>query len=106
MGLDGRRDTDAKRRELGSEPFTELTLITRPQPRSTMPSHTGLVMLKALSRLVLMTASQSALVIFLKVVSRVIPALFTRTERSPNAADTASTAWLAEAGSPTSPANA
>ena len=48
-----------------------------------MPSHTGLVMLKALSRLVLMTASQSALVIFLKVVSRVIPALFTRMSTAP-----------------------
>ena len=48
-----------------------------------MPSHTGFVMLNALSRLVLMTASQSALVIFLKVVSRVIPALFTRMSTGP-----------------------
>jgi hypothetical protein len=36
-------------------------------------------MLKTLSRLVLMTASQSGLPIFLKVMSRVIPALFTNT---------------------------
>jgi len=62
-------------------------LITRPQPRSTIPSQTCLVMLKQLSRLVLITASQLALSIFLNVVSRVMPALFTSTSIGPTLLD-------------------
>ncbi len=56
----------------------------RPQLRSTMPSITCLVMLKQESRLVRITASQSALPIFLKVMSRVMPALFTRMSMLPH----------------------
>src|SRR2546430_4788216 len=52
--------------------------MTRPQPRSSMPSITCLVMLKHESRLVRITSSQAALVIFLNVMSRVMPALLTR----------------------------
>ncbi|MNT34263.1 hypothetical protein D3C72_1702340 [compost metagenome] len=52
--------------------------MMRPQPRSTMPSHTGLVTLNTESRLVRITASQLTLSIFLKAMSRVMPALFTR----------------------------
>ena len=48
-----------------------------------MPSITCLVMLKQESRLVRITASQSALLIFLKVMSRVMPALFTRMSIGP-----------------------
>ena len=40
-------------------------------------------MLKALSRFVCITASQSSLVIFLNVISRVIPALLTKTSIGP-----------------------
>ena len=58
-------------------------LMMRPQPRSTMPSQTCLVMLKHESRLVRMTASQSALSIFLNVMSRVMPALLTSTSTGP-----------------------
>ncbi|MNC86082.1 hypothetical protein D3C83_17140 [compost metagenome] len=65
-------------------PFTEDTLITRPQARSTMPSITCLVMLKQESRLVRITASQSDLDIFLNVMSRVMPALFTRMSIGPH----------------------
>ncbi len=57
--------------------------MMRPQPRSTMPSQTGLVMLNTLSRLVPSTMSQSTLPIFLKVMSLVIPALFTSTSTGP-----------------------
>ena len=57
--------------------------MTRPQPRSTMPSTTCLLMLNRLSRLVRMTASQLTLSIFLKVMSRVMPALLTRTSTAP-----------------------
>ena len=57
--------------------------MMRPQPRSTMPSHTGLVMLNTESRLVRMTASQFGLSIFLKVMSRVMPALLTSTSTGP-----------------------
>ena len=60
--------------------------MMRPQPRSTMPSHTCLVMLNTLSRLVRITASQSALLIFLKVMSRVMPALLTRMSTGPTSA--------------------
>ena len=55
----------------------------RPQPRSVMPSHTGLVMLKTESRSVRMTISQLVLSIFLKVMSRVMPALLTSTSMGP-----------------------
>ena len=48
-----------------------------------MPSITCLVMLKHESRLVRITASQSALVIFLNVMSRVMPALLTRMSIDP-----------------------
>jgi hypothetical protein len=41
-------------------------------------------MLKHESRLVRITASQSALVIFLKVMSRVMPALLTRMSTGPH----------------------
>src|SRR4029077_9447494 len=48
-----------------------------------MPSMTCLVILKTESRLVRITASQSALLIFLNVVSFVIPALLTRLSMGP-----------------------
>src|SRR5476651_2199756 len=57
--------------------------MTRPQPRSIMPSHTCLVMLKQESRFACITASQLILSIFLKVISRVIPALLTSTSTAP-----------------------
>ena len=57
--------------------------MMRPQPRSTIPSQTGLVMLKTLSRLVSITASQSTLLIFRKVMSRVMPALLMRMSTGP-----------------------
>src|SRR5450755_2030283 len=66
-------------------------LMMRPQPRSTMPSQTCLVMLKHESRLVLMTASQFALSIFLNVMSRVMPALFTSTSTGPTSLTTCAT---------------
>jgi len=75
-------------------PFTDETLITRPQPRSTMASTTGLVMLKTLSRLVFITASQSTLPIFLKVMSRVMPALLMRMSIGPTSSEIfASVRW-------------
>src|SRR2546426_3395907 len=58
--------------------------MTRPQPRSTMPSIACLVMLKHESRLVRITSSQAALVIFLNVMSRVMPALLTRMSIGPH----------------------
>src|ERR1700704_2418919 len=66
-------------------------LMIRPHPRSTMPSHTCLVMLKHESRLVLITASQFALSIFLNVMSRVMPALFTSTSTGPTSLTTCAT---------------
>jgi hypothetical protein len=63
-------------------------LMIRPQPRSTMPSHTCFVMLKHESRLVCMTAFQPVRSIFLNVVSRVIPALLTSTSIGPTSAAT------------------
>ena len=57
--------------------------MTRPQLRSIMPSMTCLVMLKTESRLVRITTSQSFLDIFLKVMSRVMPALLTSTSTAP-----------------------
>ena len=62
--------------------------MMRPQPRSSIPSHTCLVMLKQESRLVFITASQLTLSIFLKVMSRVMPALFTSTSIGPTSAAT------------------
>ncbi|MNG24153.1 hypothetical protein D3C84_1088450 [compost metagenome] len=76
--------------------MTDEILMIRPQPRSTMPSQTGLVMLKTESRLVLMTASQFGLSIFLNVMSRVMPALFTSTSTGPISASTAATQAAAE----------
>ena len=61
--------------------------MIRPQLRSTMPSQTCLVMLKHESRFVFITASQFALSIFLNVMSRVMPALFTRTSIGPTSDD-------------------
>src|SRR3989442_10374213 len=84
------------------EPFTEDTLITRPQPRSTMPSQTCLVMLNTESRLVCRTASQSPLVIFLNVMSRVIPALLTRMSTGPRSRVTLPTQILHDSKSATS----
>src|ERR1700737_2716351 len=74
-------------------PLTEAMLMIRPHPRSTMPSHTCLVMLKQESRLVLITASQFVLSIFLKVMSRVMPALLTSTSTAP----TSLTTWATQA---------
>ena len=60
----------------------------------TMPSTTCFVMLKHESRLVFITASQFALSIFLNVMSRVMPALLTRTSIGPfSAATLASAFW-------------
>jgi hypothetical protein len=52
--------------------------MMRPHPRSTIPSHKGLVMLNIEWRLVRITASQSTLSSFLKTASRVMAALLTR----------------------------
>jgi len=51
-----------------------------------MPSIACLVMLKHESRLVRITSSQAALVIFLNVMSRVMPALLTRMSIGPDSA--------------------
>ncbi|MNC84564.1 hypothetical protein D3C83_01200 [compost metagenome] len=74
----------------------------RPQPRSTMPSHTGLVMLNTLSRLVRSTASQSTLPILLNVMSRVMPALLTSTSIAPASDWIIATAFWHESKSATS----
>ncbi len=76
--------------------------MMRPQPRSTMPSATCLVMLNRLSRLVRITASQFTLSIFLNVMSRVMPALFTSTSTAPSLASTSATALPQESMSATS----
>ena len=78
----------------------------RPQPRSTMPSATCLVMLNRLSRLVRITASQLTLSIFLNVVSRVMPALFTRMSTAPTLDWTSATARVQDSKSATSHATA
>src|SRR6266545_2080698 len=83
-------------------PFTDEILIIRPQPRSVMPSQTCLVMLKQLSRLVLITASQLGLSIFLNVMSRVIPALLTSTSTGPTSLTTCATHAAHESQSTTS----
>jgi hypothetical protein len=57
--------------------------MMRPQLRSTMPSATCLVMLNTELRLVFITASQLTRSIFRNVMSRVIPALLTRTSTGP-----------------------
>ena len=61
-----------------------------------MPSQTCFVMLKQESRLVLVTASQFALSIFLNVMSRVMPALFTSTSIGPSSVPTCFTQAAAE----------
>src|SRR4029079_18872352 len=71
-------------------------LMIRPQPRSTMPSHTCFVMLKHESRFVCTTASQFALSIFLNVMSRVMPALLTSTSIGPRSDATSFTHAAAE----------
>ena len=76
--------------------------MTRPQPRSVMPSTTCLLMLNRLSRLVRSTASQLTLSIFLKVMSRVIPALLTSTSTSPTFSRTSATALVHDSRSATS----
>jgi hypothetical protein len=80
----------------------EEMLMMRPQPRSTMPSHTGLVMLNTLSRLVRSTASQSGLPIFRKVASRVMPALLTSTSTGPTSVCIRAAAFWHESKSATS----
>src|SRR6185312_4817078 len=71
-------------------------LMMRPQPRSTMPSHTCFVMLKHESRFVWTTASQLALSILRNVMSRVMPALFTSTSMGPRSPVTCFTHDAAE----------
>src|SRR4029077_15853236 len=60
--------------------------MMRPQPRSTIASHTCLVMLKHESRLVCITESQPSRSILPKVMSRVIPALLISTSTGPSSA--------------------
>ena len=60
----------------------------RPKPRSRMPSITGRHMLNSDPRLVSVTAFHCSTVILCSVVSRVIPALFTRTSTGPRSAST------------------
>ena len=59
-------------------------------------------MLNRLSRLVRITASQLTLSIFLKVMSRVMPALLTNTSTGPTLAVTSATAFAQESRSATS----
>jgi hypothetical protein len=77
-------------------PLTDEILMIRPQPRSAMASHTGLVMLNTESRLVRITASQFGLSIFLKVMSRVMPALLTSTSIGPTSLTIIATQVCAE----------
>ncbi|MNC95754.1 hypothetical protein D3C83_129470 [compost metagenome] len=63
--------------------FTDEMLMTRPQPRSLMPSITWRVTLNTLFRLVLITSIQSRSVMRLNRESRVMPALLTRMSTPP-----------------------
>ena len=80
--------------------------MMRPQLRSTMPSMTCFVTLKRLLRLVLMTASQSALLILRNTPSRVMPALLTRISIGPTSRVTFSNAATVESQSATLPSDA
>jgi hypothetical protein len=64
-------------------PLTDEIWMMRPQPRSIMSGTTCLVTLNIDVRLVLMTASQSSLVILTNSRSRVMPALLTSTSIGP-----------------------
>ncbi|CAE6869579.1 hypothetical protein R75461_08495 [Paraburkholderia nemoris] len=69
----------------------EEMLTMRPQPCSTIPSHTCFVMLYTESRLVRITASQFTLSSLLKLASRVMPALLIRMLTGPTSAAIRST---------------
>ncbi|MNT78874.1 hypothetical protein D3C72_2181550 [compost metagenome] len=73
-------------------PLIDEMLITRPKPRSSIDSTTGLHTLNTESRLVLITASQSALPSLRKLASRVMPALLTSTSTGPSCSVMAATA--------------
>ena len=77
--------------------------MIRPNPRSTMDSMTCLVTLNRELRLVLITASQSALDILRNVPSLVMPALLTRMSMGPCSALAFSKASLVDSQSATLP---
>ena len=69
-------------------PTTLLTLMIRPARRFIIPREAARMVLKAPRRLVSITASQSSSLMRIRRLSRVTPALFTRTSRLPISSST------------------
>jgi hypothetical protein len=86
--------------------LTELMLMMRPQPFSTMSATTCLVTLNMESKLVFITACQSSRVIFKNMRSLVMPALLTKTSMLPCSALALVKASTVESQSPTLPTEA
>ena len=80
-------------------------LITRPNFRARIPSHTGRVIVNRLSTLVDITCCHCSSVIRWNGASRVIPALLTRISTGPSSASTAAIPALQASASATSHLN-